>query len=665
MKRSDGGRIDSRHEAAVTALLRYGFSILVVALSNWLRVQLDPYFHTTFLFGTFAIVITAQFAGTGPALLALALSILSIDYFVFAPEESFAPLGPGHWVGIGFFSFIGVAIAVLAESQRRSYRRAEDAAAQANLRRQELEREVAERKRAERSLKESESRLKQITEIMPQLVWTARPDGTIDYRNKRWLDYSGLEGQELQAGGWRIILHPDDVEPTLTAWDAATRAGAEYHVEHRLRAADGHYEWFLTRAQPSRGEDGTIEKWFGTSTGIDDLKRAQDALYESRERLRIAQRAARAGTWDWDIVQDQVTLSPEYSELCGMSVGPCPFQAWLTSVHEEDREPLAEHIKDVLRRRADPQFQFRARRPDGSVCWILAHGKTLCNSDGDPIRVIGIALDVTAAKQAEAHLLRLLDEAQQHKQDLQEKQEQLIQAAKLATVGELATGVAHELNNPLNNIGLFVGNLIDSLRASPADPDLVISVLQEIQGQVGRAAKIISQLRTFGRRASYDREPLAINGVVRSAVSLLEAQLQLAGIRVVLHFDEADCVVEGNHLKLEQVLINLLANARDAVKSAPEKVIAVTVTSEGKHVKIRVQDTGKGIAPEIQGRIFDPFFTTKPVGEGTGLGLSISYAIIKDHQGTIDVATSEAGSSFTISLPVLKADLRGRARQDA
>ncbi|HEV2582538.1 MAG TPA: ATP-binding protein [Ktedonobacteraceae bacterium] len=231
------------------------------------------------------------------------------------------------------------------------------------------------------------------------------------------------------------------------------------------------------------------------------------------------------------------------------------------------------------------------------------------------------------------------EEVQRREQELREKQEQLVQAGKLATLGELTTGVAHELNNPLNNIGLFVGNAIDliSLGTMDIEPESILRELHSAMQQVRKATEIISHLRTFGRAAPVSFEALDIRQVLERAISLMREQLRLRQIDVQLFFPEEAPVVFGNAIQLEQVFINLLTNARDALVNSPTKIITITCQVETELVALRFCDTGPGIPLELEQRIFDPFFTTKEVGAGTGLGLSITYGIIKDHQGAIVV----------------------------
>jgi C4-dicarboxylate-specific signal transduction histidine kinase len=254
-------------------------------------------------------------------------------------------------------------------------------------------------------------------------------------------------------------------------------------------------------------------------------------------------------------------------------------------------------------------------------------------------------------------------EIQRREQQLREKQEQLVQAGKLATLGELTTGVAHELNNPLNNIGLFLGNVVDLIQLGAPDREPIERDLRRAMDQVNKAAQIISHLRTFGRAAPARHEAVWVNGVVKSAISLMREQLRLRDITVELNLSPMNPVVIGNAIQLEQVMLNLLTNARDVLTDAPRRFICVRSDLEDSMVKLIVEDSGPGIPPDIEQRVFDPFFTTKDVGSGTGLGLSITYGIIQDHQGTIRIDNRPgSGVAFIIRLPLegvednLKAD---------
>src|SRR5438105_8376373 len=244
-------------------------------------------------------------------------------------------------------------------------------------------------------------------------------------------------------------------------------------------------------------------------------------------------------------------------------------------------------------------------------------------------------------------------EMPRREQELRDKQEQLVQAAKLATLGELTTGVAHELNNPLNNTALFVANAIDLIELGVTDKPQILKELRQAMQQVWKATQIITHLRTFGRAAPASREPIALRAVIEGALSLVQEQLRLHEIEVTVDLGREEPVIVGNPIQLEQVFINLLTNARDAVLDSPRKAIRISASVGSTSVEIAFVDTGHGIPSGLERRVFDPFFTTKEVGKGTGLGLSITYGIVKEHGGTISVeSTPSEGTTFLIELPL-------------
>lgn len=246
-----------------------------------------------------------------------------------------------------------------------------------------------------------------------------------------------------------------------------------------------------------------------------------------------------------------------------------------------------------------------------------------------------------------------------------EHEARMAQTAKMATLGEMATGIAHELNQPLNVIKLasdFVQKNIRRGRTIP--PEELNRAAIELSTNVDRAARIINHLREFGRKAEAAMTPLNVNAPVRGAFTLIGTQLKKSGITCELALDENLPDILGDENRLEQVFLNLVTNARDAMLEeekknktkgiAREKILEIRTFEESGRVVVTVSDTGPGIPRALRDRIFEPFFTTKKVGEGTGLGLSISYGIIKEHQGTIEIdGPKTGGSTFRMTFPIL------------
>ena len=229
---------------------------------------------------------------------------------------------------------------------------------------------------------------------------------------------------------------------------------------------------------------------------------------------------------------------------------------------------------------------------------------------------------------------------------------QIIQASKLATLGEMSTSISHELNQPLNVISMAAGNSRRKISKGTANTEYLNNKLERIEEQTARAAAIIDHMRMFGREAREEAEPIDPRNVVTSTLNLIGAQLRLAEIEIVTELAEDCPLILGHAIQLEQVLLNLLTNARDAIaESDRDGKITLRVFSDDEGVQISVGDTGGGIPDDALPRIFEPFYTTKEVGKGTGLGLSVGYGIIRDMNGTIVAENIDDGAQFTITMP--------------
>jgi len=240
--------------------------------------------------------------------------------------------------------------------------------------------------------------------------------------------------------------------------------------------------------------------------------------------------------------------------------------------------------------------------------------------------------------------------------ELRASQAQVIHASKLSTLGEMATGVAHELNQPLGVIRMAAGNAIRKIARGTDDATYLTDKLERIAGQTERAAEIIDQMRIFGRKDDAVREEFDIGAAIETAAGMMRAQLSGSEIELVERLDCADCAAHGSRVMFEQVIVNLLANARDAVAVNPEDAPRrITVSAEHDtatdEAVVRVADTGGGIPDHALDRLFEPFFTTKATGEGTGIGLSISYGIIRDMGGVIGAENGPDGAVFTARVP--------------
>jgi PAS domain S-box-containing protein len=312
-------------------------------------------------------------------------------------------------------------------------------------------------------------------------------------------------------------------------------------------------------------------------------------------------------------------------------------------ITEDYKDSVDQVLTKALAGEETANFEFPLFTQSGDRIDVLLNSTTRRNASGTTIGVIGVGQDIT-----ELNKIRIEQEVER-----KEAAAQIIQSSKLATLGEMATSVAHELNQPLNVIRLASGNIRTKISLGTASPEYLTDKLLRIEGQTERAAGIIDHMQMFGRRASEEPGPIDLRNVVMNALDLMGEQLRLDGIEVVAEFDQNCALILGHTIQLEQVILNLLTNAKDAMAGRGHKAkITLRVFEDNNGVHIVCQDTGGGISADALPRIFEPFYTTKKLGQGTGLGLSVSYGIIRDMDGAIRAENIDDGARFTITLPL-------------
>jgi PAS domain S-box-containing protein len=306
---------------------------------------------------------------------------------------------------------------------------------------------------------------------------------------------------------------------------------------------------------------------------------------------------------------------------------------------------VGEVLAKALQGEETANYEFPLFTKTGDRVDVLLNSTTRRDASSQIIGVVGVGQDITELNQ-----VRL-------EQEIERKAAaaQIIQSSKLATLGEMATSVAHELNQPLNVIRMAAGNGRRKISNDTADLEYLNDKLERIEEQTARAAAIISHMRMFGRNAKEDPESVDPRNVVTNALELMGEQLRLSGIEIVTELAKDCAPVLGHAIQMEQVILNLLTNARDAmVKNDGEATITLRVFEDDQGVHITSEDTGGGIPKDVLPRIFEPFYTTKEMGKGTGLGLSVSYGIVHDMNGTIVAENINDGVRFTITLPIVR-----------
>lgn len=376
-----------------------------------------------------------------------------------------------------------------------------------------------------------------------------------------------------------------------------------------------------------------------------DRARAERELRDSEARLRNVTNAIPALVWMMDA--DGVTyFNQRFYEYTGLSEAEALRHGWQQCLHPDDLPKVRERWRDTFGAGSRFEMEHRLRRDDGSYRWFLVQGEPIVSEGGRRVW-FGTCIDIEDRKRSEL---------------------QLIQASKLATLGEMAASMAHELGQPLNIIRIVSDDALAQSAERELDRAAETKFFHTIADQAARMGQIIEHMRVFSRDDNLQQEVFDVVGVLNAAAELMGAQLAAHGIALRLELPARPLPILGNRTQLEQVVFNLITNARDAIEDqaagplgSVRGCISLGADVQGAMVVLRVGDDGPGIPAGALPHIFEPFFTTKPAGKGTGLGLAISQRIIQRMGGWMEAANAGPGAEFRLALPLSEAPSAQRA----
>jgi len=501
---------------------------------------------------------------------------------------------------------------------------------------------------------DGESRFHALASALPLQSWLAQPDGTVYWLNEVLCDYTGLSMQSLLDGGLRLCIHPDEREQAEQAWQLALAEQAPFEMPLRLRAHDSQYRCFLARAVPLFDEGGTLVRWVGSNSDVQEQKNLQEEmgfLARALEQERSRRSSERDRMWrlstDIMLMADLhgviIAVNPAWTGVLARSESDSLGIEFISLVHPDDRPVAQQHLTRLVEQGVTVRMELRYRRHDGVYRWIawrVMPAQKLVHA---------IGRDVTDEKEA---LLAL-----------QRSEQALLQAQKLESIGKLTGGVAHDFNNVLQIIS---GNL-QLLKLSVGEHEQAARRLLSAESAVERGARLSSQLLAFARRQPLKPQVTDLGRLLRSMQELIRRALGEHIIEEVFISENLwHTLVDTN--QMENVLLNMAINARDAMADLPGggrltfTLGNVTLdgayaslhadVQPGQYVLLTITDTGHGMTQEVIGQIFEPFFTTKREGEGTGLGLAMAYGFIRQSAGHIEVHSAPgAGTTFKIYLP--------------
>jgi PAS domain S-box-containing protein len=506
-----------------------------------------------------------------------------------------------------------------------------------------------ERKRAEGALRGSERKHRGLIESVPCHFWSANPDGKPTYVNQRLLDYFGIRRREDQrtsdlSADIRGTVHPDDVPETERAVSHAFQTGESFQRVHRLRRADGEYRWHRVRAEPLRDHEGHIIQWYGFSIDIDEAKKAEDALRRSEAWLTQAQRLSHIGTWVMNgTTRRFLYWSDESYRIWGfdpLQGLPSRDDLW-GRIHPDDREWVWEEVQEALREQRDFLAEFRILLPDGTVKYLEANTHHEFSPLGALLEVICTSIDVTERKRA-----------QEDHEKLRQLESDLAHMNRVGMIGELAASLSHEITQPIASARNNARAAQNFLHKQTPDLTEVDEALGCVVADADRAGNIVDRIRDHVRKAPPRKALWDLNAAINEVVVLARSVIVQNGASVQTRLAEGLSPVHGDRVQLQQVVLNLILNAVEAMGSietgARELLIITEEDNTGALVTVR--DSGPGIDPKHIERVFEAFYTTK--SSGTGMGLSICRSIIGAHGGRLWAEANEPrGAVFQFTLP--------------
>ena len=470
----------------------------------------------------------------------------------------------------------------------------------------------------------------------PLSLWN--PSGEAEVMNRPLLDYFGRTFDELKDR--KRTLHPEDCSASLARWAGALELGQPFEEEARFLHAGGSYRWNHLRGFPIHDEEGRIALWCLLQTDIHDRRQTEEALAKSERSLNLTINSIPAMVWSANSNGNVDFFNRHFIEYVNQPLEQLRGGTWKDAIHPDDVAQVLGTWKTIMGMgRAGGEVEARLRRHDGSYRWFLMRVHPLHDEAANVVRWYGVNTDIEDRKRAE--------------DALRDTQSELAHLTRAMTMGQLTASIAHEINQPLAGIITNAGTCLRMLGTDPPNVDGARETARRTIRDGNRASEVIARLRALFSRRAPTLEEVDINGATQEIIALTLKELQKKG--VTLRVDLADDLplIFVDRVQLQQVILNLVMNAAEAMQDIAErqKALEITTGRDGSdHVRLSVRDAGVGLDAGAIEKLFNPFYTTK--SGGMGIGLSVSRSIVETHRGTLWAEANDGpGATFSFRIP--------------